>query len=276
MKRHILCLLAGVLMLFSLCSCGEKQTAETLASNVQTSLPQESARPSSEPEDSEESVSPIITEKGNETPAEETECSPSQAEKPPQTGSASTSAPASQAETAPASGSQNTAPVHRHSYTKSTVPASCMEQGYTVYACSCGHTYTDQISAALGHAYGDWIITVPPTQTAEGRKERICSQCGAKEQDALEKLPSEEEPPVFSVESWIAFAQDYAVQRGLSLDASAAGCWDTPLTAGPHSVYLERDIKSRIDRYAQRGDTAVWIWAEPRGDGSYNLYIGYA
>ena len=40
---------------------------------------------------------------------------------------------------------------------------------------------------------------------------------------------------------------------------------------------LERDIQSRLDRYSRDEDiTDVWIWAEKRSDGSYDLYIGYA
>ena len=37
------------------------------------------------------------------------------------------------------------------------------------------------------------------------------------------------------------------------------------------------DIQSRLNRYANDEDiTDVWIWAEPTGNGRYDLYIGYA
>ena len=37
------------------------------------------------------------------------------------------------------------------------------------------------------------------------------------------------------------------------------------------------DIQSRLNRYAKDETIQdVWIWAEPRADGSYDLYIGYA
>ena len=40
---------------------------------------------------------------------------------------------------------------------------------------------------------------------------------------------------------------------------------------------LERDIKSRLNRYAKDEDiTDVWIWAEATGNDCYDLYIGYA
>lgn len=57
--------------------------------------------------------------------------------------------------------------------------------------------------------------------------------------------------PVFSIDRWLAYAQNYARSAGLNLDPAATACWDNPTTD-------------------------VWIWAEPRADGSYDLYIGYA
>ena len=94
--------------------------------------------------------------------------------------------------------------------------------------------------------------------------------------------PAQSEPPAasepaFSIDYWIAYAKNYAKGAGLNLDPTATGCWDNPITAGAHCAYLERDIQSRLNRYA-KDDTIldVWIWAEPRTDGSYDLYIGYA
>ena len=92
--------------------------------------------------------------------------------------------------------------------------------------------------------------------------------------------PAQPEPtpqPEFDVEYWVSFAQSYAESIGLELDGSAIGCWDTPIVAGSHCLYLERDITNRLTRYKEGGDISkVWIWSEPREDGSYNLYIGYA
>ena len=91
--------------------------------------------------------------------------------------------------------------------------------------------------------------------------------------------PAAEEPvePAFCIDDWIAYAQSYAQSVGLRLESSAVDCWDNPITAGAHSLYLERDIQSRLNRYAKDEDiTDVWIWAQSRSDGSYDLYIGYA
>lgn len=87
----------------------------------------------------------------------------------------------------------------------------------------------------------------------------------------------EEEPEPFDIASWISFAKSYAHSIGLNLDASAVDCWDNPITAGSHCIYLERDICNRLNRYnADEDITDVWIWAVDIGNGCYELYIGYA
>lgn len=91
--------------------------------------------------------------------------------------------------------------------------------------------------------------------------------------------PIEEEPaaPEFHIQTWIDFAAGYAESVGLNLSPDAIACWDNPIVAGAHSTCLERDIKSRLNRYSRDEEiTDVWIWAEKRSDESYDLYIGYA
>ena len=89
--------------------------------------------------------------------------------------------------------------------------------------------------------------------------------------------PTESADPTFSIDHWISYAQEYAKSIGLNLDSTAVDCWDNPITAGAHCTCLERDIQSRLNRYAKDETILdVWVWAESRADGSYNLYIGYA
>ena len=84
-------------------------------------------------------------------------------------------------------------------------------------------------------------------------------------------------PKAFDIDYWIGFAKDYAQSQGLVLDAAAVDCWDNPIRAGSHCMYLERDIQSRLNRYANDEDiTDVWIWAESVGNDCYDIYIGYA
>lgn len=99
------------------------------------------------------------------------------------------------------------------------------------------------------------------------------------EETTIPSQPVEEtqSEPEFEISYWITFARNYAQSIGLNLDAAAVDCWDNPITAGAHCIYLERDIKNRLNRYNAGEDiTDVWIWAEDLGNGSYDLYIGYA
>ena len=92
------------------------------------------------------------------------------------------------------------------------------------------------------------------------------------------QVPEVSEPAVrFNIEYWLEFAKEYAHRKGLALEPSAVDCWDNPIRAGAHCIYLERDIQSRLNRYANDEDiTDVWIWYESLGNDCYDIYIGYA
>ena len=99
------------------------------------------------------------------------------------------------------------------------------------------------------------------------------------EETTIPSQPVEETQPEpeFEISYWISFAKTYAQSVGLNLDAAAVDCWDNPITAGAHCIYLERDITNRLNRYSKDEDiTDVWIWALDLGNGTYDLYIGYA
>lgn len=93
-----------------------------------------------------------------------------------------------------------------------------------------------------------------------------------------EPVPEEtkESETEFDVSKWVSFAKEYGLKLGLSYDDSATDCWDNPILASSKSIYLERDITSRLNRYANGGMTAFCVWAELRSDGRYDIYIGYA
>lgn len=120
--------------------------------------------------------------------------------------------------------------------------------------------------------------TPEPTQSsAEDLAQSEPTQEGTPPQESAP--PEEPSVPEFNIQTWIDFAVEYAASEsiGLNLSPDATACWDNPITASPHSLYLERDIQSRLNRYSKDEDiTDVWIWAEERSDGSYDLYIGYA
>lgn len=83
--------------------------------------------------------------------------------------------------------------------------------------------------------------------------------------------------PAFDISYWISFAKSYAESVGLTLNSEAVYCWDNPIDADAGCIYLERDIQSRLNRYAADAEiTDVWVWYEPVSAGSYLIYIGYA
>lgn len=121
-----------------------------------------------------------------------------------------------------------------------------------------------------------------PVQTEKAQSEAAIPVNPPAAPPPAEQKPSEPEPieppaPQFDIDYWVSYAQNYAANIGLRLERSAVDCWDNPIIADAHCVYLERDIQSRLNRYNRDEDiTDVWIWAESRSDGSYDLYIGYA
>lgn len=92
------------------------------------------------------------------------------------------------------------------------------------------------------------------------------------------KPPDEEEPiePAFDIQTWIDYAKAYAESVGLRMESSAVDCWDNPISVGTHCSYLERDIQSRLNRYARDEDITDVCSSSSRSDGKYDLYIGYA
>ena len=92
-----------------------------------------------------------------------------------------------------------------------------------------------------------------------------------------EPEPTSVPEPTFDIEHWISYAKSTAVSLGLTLENSATECWDNPITADQGCIYLERDINSRLRRYAEdKSITDVWIWYECVGTDKYLIYIGYA
>ena len=69
---------------------------------------------------------------------------------------------------------ENTTPDHTHSYEASVTEPTCTEAGATVYTCSCGDSYSEQI-AATGHKYEASVTE--PTCTEAGATVYTCS-CG--------------------------------------------------------------------------------------------------
>lgn len=118
---------------------------------------------------------------------------------------------------------------------------------------------------------------IPLRQTEEQPTETVEKDTEPKQETQPPTETTEPETAPFNVDYWIAYAKNYAENKGLVLSNTAVDCWDNPIRAGSHCLYLERDIQSRLNRYARDEDsTDVWIWAEPVDNDRYDIYIGYA
>ena len=66
---------------------------------------------------------------------------------------------------------------HQHSYTVyESSPATCIEEGHTLYKCDCGDIETRDVVAALGHSYGAGQVVSSCTEESYTKYE--CSRCG--------------------------------------------------------------------------------------------------
>lgn len=208
MKKIISLILALVLMTGMLAACAPSNTDGTEA-NLQTSPQEESTQDmtATEPTDgTEETTEPVDasdpTEPEQET-TEGTEATEPETNKPTQP-------------------TKPTQPSHTHSYTSTKVAATCTKGGYTLHKCSCGKSYTDSETAALGHSWGDWTVVTQPTTQQEGKQTRTCSRCGDTESQSIPKV---EAPALewsdLDLNRAMAVGNQYAVSKyGCVLDTS--------------------------------------------------------
>ena len=75
-----------------------------------------------------------------------------------------------------------------HQYTAKVTAPTCTEAGYTTYTCSCGDSYVADEVAALGHDFGDWIVTKEPSCAEGGQERRVCARCGHVETRNIEQI----------------------------------------------------------------------------------------
>ena len=174
-------------------------TAVTVAKPVDSSPTETKAEKSTKASDETQGTAAATTEAISAPSVDQTE---EKEEDPPATesksqatdsGNSATTQATSPPETdPPETEPPETEPPHVHSYSATTTVApGCECDGYTVYECSCGSSYTDDYVSAFGHSWGEWATTREPTSSAEGEKARTCSGCGATETASIEKLPAE-------------------------------------------------------------------------------------
>ena len=78
---------------------------------------------------------------------------------------------------------------HEHSYTAVVTAPTCTEKGYTTHTCTCGHSYVDTYTDALGHAWDSGTVTKQPTETETGVKTFTCTRCGETRTETMPVIP---------------------------------------------------------------------------------------
>ena len=78
---------------------------------------------------------------------------------------------------------------HEHSYTAVVTALTCTEKGYTTHTCSCGDSYVDTYTNALGHAWDNGKVTKEPTETETGVKTFTCTRCGETRTETMPVIP---------------------------------------------------------------------------------------
>ena len=106
---------------------------------------------------------------------------------------------------------------HEHSYTAVVTAPTCTAKGYTTHTCSCGDSYVDTYTDALGHAWDNGKVTKPATETETGVKTFVCTRCGATKTETIPAggCPSAGFTDVPGEDNWAHAGIDYCVANGL-------------------------------------------------------------
>ena len=261
MKKLISLILALVLMTGMLAACAPSSPDGTEAA-VQTSEPEASTQgtEATEPTDgTEETTEPVDASEPTDPEQETTE-----------------GTEATEPETnKPTQPTKPTQPSHTHSYTSTKVAATCTNKGYTLHKCSCGHSYTTDETAALGHSWGDWTVVTQPTTQQEGKQTRTCSRCGATESQSIPKV----EAPTLE---WSDLDLNRAMAVGNQYAASKYGCVpDTSLNVNTPYVgydfpisYSRREIMSYVPGFGSTYQEALEFAVRDNVDSWVKSFIG--
>ena len=106
---------------------------------------------------------------------------------------------------------------HEHSYTAVVTPPTCTEKGYTTHTCSCGDSYVDTYTDALGHDWDSGTVTKQPTATETGIKTFTCTRCSATKTETIPATGSVDVTQMFTdvEKNWAYPGIQYCVTHGI-------------------------------------------------------------
>ena len=74
---------------------------------------------------------------------------------------------------------------HTHSYKDVVTAPTCTAKGYTTHTCSCGDSYVDTYTDALGHDWDSGTVTKEPTATETGVRTYACTRCNETKTESI-------------------------------------------------------------------------------------------
>ena len=106
---------------------------------------------------------------------------------------------------------------HEHSYTAVVTAPTCTEKGYTTHTCSCGDSYVDTYTDALGHAWDSGKVTKQPTATETGVRTYTCTRCNATKTETIPATGSVDVTQMFTdvTKNWAYPGIQYCVTHGI-------------------------------------------------------------
>ena len=106
---------------------------------------------------------------------------------------------------------------HEHSYTAVVTPPTCTAKGYTTHTCSCGDSYVDTYTDALGHAWDSGKVTKQPTATETGIRTYTCTRCSETKTETIPAAGSVDVTQMFTdvEKNWAYPGIQYCVTHGI-------------------------------------------------------------
>ena len=159
---------------------------------------------------------------------------------------------------------------HTHAYKKKRVAATCTEGSYTLYTCQCGDSYREETSQPNGHTWGEWVVEIGPTTTAQGQLSRSCTICEAKEHSATDPLPSET--------GFIVVVQPGTVGRNQKATVAIIGQAGVTYDIDVYYKSGESSAKGLEDKTADEDGYVSWTWkvGASTAAGTYRIVISGA
>ena len=154
-----------------------------------------------------------------------------------------------------------------HDYETVVTPPTCTEPGYTTYTCKrCKDQYTDNPTAALGHAFGEWSVTTAPAPVYEGEdlvgwvagtKTRTCTRCSAAETGTILVTPVLQceffdENGCLPVEFFSGFEAHPPAENLTLADFGTELFWASSPSA-PNNPFNRRDLEGAVVEWVNGG-----------------------